>query len=350
MIRFSWLQTRTQTLVSAGLLGALVIAAWVTGVQLSHLFHSLVAHCTLNCSLSTGQFLSHDHFMDNLLDIVARAAPALLGLFWGAPLLTRELETGTYRLAWTQGVTRTRWIVTKLAFGALATVAISGALTLTITWWYRALDPVASNKFAIFDRRGIVPVAYALFAFAAGTLVGAIARRTVPAMAATLAAFIFGRVAETLWVRPHLLSGITRTGTRGGQFGIASYNGSATAVVAQGGGPPNSWTLSSHLVDSTGHTATLAERVAFVQQHCPGLAVVPRPPINGGSGRVSAVPAPNDAGRTCIAEAARAFHLVTRYLPADRYWALQWAEFGIFSALALLCGVGCYWWVTRRVN
>ena len=34
--------------------------------------------------------------------------------FWGAPLVTRELEAGTHRLVWNQSVTRTRWLATKL--------------------------------------------------------------------------------------------------------------------------------------------------------------------------------------------------------------------------------------------
>ena len=59
------------------------------------------------------------------------------------------------------------------------TVVISGLLTLTITWWYRALDPLSSNKYAIFDRRDIAPIGYALFAFAAGALIGAVIQRTV---------------------------------------------------------------------------------------------------------------------------------------------------------------------------
>lgn len=59
----------------------------------------LLAHCHTGCGLATSQFLSHDHFVDHALDILAQVAPALFGIFWGAPLLARELETGTYRLA-----------------------------------------------------------------------------------------------------------------------------------------------------------------------------------------------------------------------------------------------------------
>jgi hypothetical protein len=32
-----------------------------------------------------------------------QVAPALIGAFAGAPVLARELETGTFRYTWTQG-------------------------------------------------------------------------------------------------------------------------------------------------------------------------------------------------------------------------------------------------------
>src|SRR3954452_2229758 len=191
MTRFAWLQSRTQTLVAAGLIAAIAVTAAVTGVQLSHLFHRDVAHCTSGCGFAIEQFLGRDSFLEHTLDIVARAVPALLGLFWGAPLVAREFETGTYRLVWTQGVTRGRWLLTKLAVGGLATVAVAGALTLTVTWWYRARDHVGgASPYAVLDRRDVAPIAYAVFAFALGALLGAVIRRTVPAMAATLGGFV----------------------------------------------------------------------------------------------------------------------------------------------------------------
>jgi ABC-type transport system involved in multi-copper enzyme maturation permease subunit len=50
--------------------------------------------------------------------------PALIGLFWGAPLVARDLEAGTHRLVWTPSVTRTRWLVVKLiGVGAVAMAA-----------------------------------------------------------------------------------------------------------------------------------------------------------------------------------------------------------------------------------
>ena len=116
MTRFAWLQSRTQTLATLAVLAALAIVAAVTGIRLSHLYDSLVAPCaaTGDCGLATGQFRAHYNWLQNGFELILRLAPAIVGIFWGAPLLARELETGTYRLVWTQGVTRSRWLTTKL--------------------------------------------------------------------------------------------------------------------------------------------------------------------------------------------------------------------------------------------
>jgi len=349
MTRFAWLQARTQTLTSLALLAGLGVLAAITGVHLSHLYTSLVAHCQSGCDLATGRYLSHAGFLSQCFDLLARVGPALIGIFWGAPLVARELEAGTHRLAWTQTVTRRRWVVTKLGLVGAASVVVAGLLALTVTWWSRGIDKVNTNQYALFDRRGIVIAGYAAFAFAVGAFIGTVIRRTVPAMATTLAVYAFTLVATTAWVRPHLLSPATSTVSllHADQFDFASSNGSALTIEAQASGPPNSWTLSNRLVNSAGHTTTAAERAAFVHQNCPTIGI----PASAPSAHANAGPLPgNTAAEACRTQASKEFHLVVRYLPADRYWTLQWLELGIFVSLALVAAVGCYWWVTRRTS
>src|SRR6202042_1827298 len=72
-------------------------------------------------------------------------APAVIGLFWGAPLIARELETGTSALAWNQSVTRTRWLAVKLAAGGLAAMAVTEALSLMQTWWAAPISQAAAD-------------------------------------------------------------------------------------------------------------------------------------------------------------------------------------------------------------
>jgi len=86
----------------------------------------------------------------------------------GSTLVARELETGTYRLAWTQSVTRTRWLAVKLGVVGLASMVVAGLFSLMVTWWFSPIDRVNMTVFATFDQRNIVAVGYAAFAFALG--------------------------------------------------------------------------------------------------------------------------------------------------------------------------------------
>ena len=153
MTRFAWLQARVQSLSGAAIIVILAIVAAITGIELSHVYHSTVASCTGNCDLTINHFLSHDSFLQGALNFLLRIAPAILGVFWGAPLVAREFEAGTYRLAWTQSVSRSRWLLTKLAIGALATIIAAGAFSLIVTWWFRGIDHVNNNQFDVFDAR-----------------------------------------------------------------------------------------------------------------------------------------------------------------------------------------------------
>ena len=107
--------------------------------------------------------------------------PLLFGLFWGAPLLAKEFEDGTHNLAWTQGVTRRRWLRTNLVWAFLAAALWGAALAALVSWW-RCPENALDTRFDAFDIQGIVPVAYALFAVALGIAVGAVLRRVLPAL------------------------------------------------------------------------------------------------------------------------------------------------------------------------
>ena len=68
---------------------------------------------------------------------VLQAVPALIGAFVGAPVLARELETGTFRYAWTQGFGRWRWTLAKLVLLAVVVTAAAGAFSVLFSWYYQ---------------------------------------------------------------------------------------------------------------------------------------------------------------------------------------------------------------------
>lgn len=355
MIRFAWLQTRAQTLTGAAVLIAIVVVVAITGIELSHLYNSLVVHCqtTGDCPAGTARYASHQRFLQSALPFLLRTTPALLGIFWGAPLCSREFESGTFRLAWTQSVSRKRWIVTKLAMGFAATVVLAGLLTLAVTWWARGFDILSANQYTNFDERDIVPIGYAAFAFTLGALVGAMVRRVLPAMAAALAGFVAVRLAVTAWVRPHLIAPLHAVGplTSPPSFNIrGTINGPVpTAFTVQTPDMPNAWVQSAKLVTSSGHAPTLAQTSAFVRQYCPSLLhPVPPASVPGGPGGGPIQTPGNSTALNCQSQAEHVFRLAVSYQPASRYWIFQWSELGIFLALAAAAGFGCYWWITRR--
>jgi len=197
-----------------------------------------------------------------------------------------------------------------------------------------------------------VPAGYAAFAFAAGVLLGALVRRTVPAMAATLAGFTAARVAFRLLARPVLLPKVTAAraldpATTG--YGSSGFLPLAPSPGLQPAAPdlPNAWVTSIGIVNEKGDRLTPGE----LGRACPGIGrgrgggIVN--PFAGGSSHVPASPGGPDAMHDCVARIAAAYHEVVTYQPASRYWPLQWEELGIFLAAALLLAAACAWRVRR---
>jgi ABC-2 family transporter protein len=268
--------------------------------------------------------------------IVLALAPAVVGAFLGAPLVARELETGTHRLVWSQSVTRTRWLATKLGLSALAVAVAVGALSLAVTWWAAPLDGAtgaargslpARLTPVSFAMRGITPVAYAVFALVLGVAVGMVLRRSVPAIAVTLAVFTFVQIAMPLWVRPHVLPPTTQlvTISRDTITGIGFHNEDPVPTL-EVQSPPGAWVLSDRTVDATGRVVPVP--ASFVE-------CVPGPPGPGGPDVAVAEVKPRTD--TCLAQlAAGGYRQRLVYQPADRFWPLQWAETGVFLALSAL--------------
>ena len=277
--------------------------------------------------------------------------PGIIGIFWGAPLVARELETGTFRLAWTQSVTRTRWLAVKLGVVGVASMAVAGLLSLLVTWWASPLDRAGMDAFKTFDQRDIVPIGYAAFAFALGVTAGILIRRTLPAMAATLAAFVGARLAMTHWIRPsliapaHLTMALDPT-TMG--YGSGSTPGPAT-LIPNPPNLPNAWLYSTRIVDSAGHALT----PLYLASACPNVGGPGQaggsPPVSGNS--TKDVPAAaQQALHHCVTRIGGTFHEIVTYQPANRYWTYQWYELAIFLAAAVILTGACFWWTRRHLS
>ncbi len=276
--------------------------------------------------------------------------PVVIGMFWGAPLVARELETGTFRLAWTQSVTRLRWLLVKLGLVGLASAVVGGLLSLMVSWWFSPIDKVSANRFspAAFGMHGFVPAGYALFAFVLGATVGVLFRRTLPAMAVTLVGFIAARVVVAEWIRPHFMSPVSeavRLNPNSG-WGISESSG-VLSVSANPPNLPNALVISANIVNKSGQSPSNA----YLRRACSDLPSANRLPSGGpGVSHVSVTPSGQQAFQQCIDAVSAHFHQFVVYQPANRFWTFQAYETVLFViASAALAGV-CLWWVRRRLS
>ncbi len=369
MIRFTWLQFRTQAAAAAAVLAVAVVVLVVTGLHLAHLFTAsgLTDSCVMappgsRAACRTEPFLDKaagDLTVGRYLGYAVYAVPAILGAFWGAPLITRELETGTARLAWTQSVTRTRWLAVKLAVAGLASMAAAGLASLLVTWWASPIDAVSQNRFTpvIFGARGIVPLGYAAFAFALGVAAGVLIRRTLPAMAVTLVIFAAVLIAMALWVRPHLIAPvrINQAVTAASLNEVGSTGNGRLYATRQPGDIPGAWILSpsSSCFDAAScKIITIAGRPAsgLPARACGNITAPPAAGHSPGTGPAAGLPPGRQRQAGACGTYLAGLHLrqAVTYQPASRYWTFQWYETAIFTGLGLALAGSCIWRVRTR--
>jgi len=346
MIWLTWRQFRAQAVAAVVILAAATAYFVATGLGMHHSYATDLASCTAqnDCDTLLSQLRYKYDAMFNLAELLVVAAPALIGIFWGAPLIGRELETGTHQVAWNQSVTRTRWLAIKLAGVGLASMATAGVLSYLLTWWAGPLDQIDGSRFAAmtFSTRDIVPLAYAAFAFALGTIAGLLLRRTIPAMAVTLAVFIGIQVLVPTMIRPNLLPSTTVTYTLDESSlsqanGIFGQGGSSGDFYMSGlGVSQGAWVLSSTPVENSSDQPIPLNAI----QSC-----LPAIGPNGKGGRGG-----TDFAQVGSCLAHDNLHESVTYQPSSHYWPIQWFESGLFLVLTALLSGACFWWIRRRQN
>jgi ABC-type transport system involved in multi-copper enzyme maturation permease subunit len=306
-----WRQHRVQYLVGAALLAAFAVVIVVTGAQVSDQFHSAQAACAAGhgCLQLGGLFMGSK--VVGFLVLATLGTPLLVGLFWGAPLVAAEAEAGTTQFAWMQSVTRKRWLAVKIGWMLLAAAIWGGVISALVTWWASPTNAEQLNQFdpGRFDIMGIVPVAYSLFAVALGVAAGAVTRRTLPALAVTLAGFVAVRVVITLWLRSHYLSAVTVT------YNVLS---SYTPKGAY-------WRLASGVIGPNGQQLPQPNNTPYTDG-------IPQTFLPGACSNLAG-PSGGNPTPACT-QALSHFHAYLTYQPGDRFWAFQGIETGIFGVLA----------------
>ena len=318
MIRLTWRLARPNVLSSIALLLLLVLYAVLTRRAMTGYLHdSGLTACLLTGDTCREQVIAFDIEFNGIINSYALVAlvPMFAGVFWGAPLISRELEESTHRLAWTQSISRARWLVTKLAMFLGGALLLAAVTTAVMTWWFRPIEnlrdetgnpfgPFEPNAFAL---RGVVPIAGALLAFAIGAAAGTFFRRGLVAIVVTVVAYL-----PVLALLPALR---------------AHYRPARTVSYPFRAPSPRSgyrdWILSHDLVDKAGQAT---QRIQ-VPDACRTLAV--------------------RAQDACVARAG--YHFVDTYQPISRFWPFQLIESGLLlAASAVLLGAAA-WWVVRKL-
>ncbi len=354
MIWLTWRQFRAQTIVAAAALAMTAVLLGLTGSHLADLFTTTGnAACAAHddCGPAATTFLNQANAtLVNHLPVLFGTAlivvPVILGIFWGTPLITRELEAGTHRLAWSQSVSRTNWLAVKLGVAAAAAMVTAGVFSLLVTWSAGPIDKVNLNLLqpSVFSERGIAPAGYAAFAVALGVTAGMLIRRTVPAMAVTLVVFTAVQFAMRA-LRQYLLAPVRLISAIGpaNVMNIAAQpgpgGGTAHLVLTGTANLPGAWVLSTQFINAAGHVVTS----------------VSLPASTGGSAQICAGPAGLDGqdvlAPSCLAQlASHGYRQLVTYQPASRFWAFQWYETAIFLALAAALAGFCFWWIRRRMS
>ncbi|WP_329083423.1 ABC transporter permease [Streptosporangium sp. NBC_01469] len=351
MIWLTWRQFRGSAAMMAALLVALIAVLALTGPDLASQYSTGIAACTQDstCDRFYDRFFDKYQLPFTAVSLVALLLPALVGLFWGAPMITRELEANTHLLVWNQSITRGRWLAVKLTLTGLVAMAAAGVCGLAVTWWSDPLDKSAVPELAlmaplVFGARGIAPMGYAAFAFVLGVTVGMLARRTLAAMALTLALFTVIQIAMPLLVRPHLMPPVTsafelgKTNVDG--IGVNRDETQLVHIMLESAVPGHAgaWVLSSEFVDPSGRPSGTEAAVKL------STTSGPCAPPGAGAGAGQGMD-------TCVAEINRlGYRQQATYQPLERFWPFQWIETGIYALLTAGLTWFCFWWVRRRLS
>ena len=315
LVWVTWRQHRAALAGIAALLGGLALCLLIMGLKI-HSAYQAVASChpagSAACEVISRPF---SNYHQTALDVgaILLVIPVLVGVFAGALLLARELETGTFRFAWTQGCGRLRWAVAKLALLGVTVTAAAGAFSLLFSWYYQPffaerLDGVQAPQ--LFVLRGVDFAAWTLAAFAIGAIAGVLIRRTVPAMAASLAVWAGLDLGTALFLRKHYQAPLVTKGS-------PSYID-----------PP--WVVGQWYIGPNG-TQVSQQTIRNVVAHAPAS--------------VQNSPNPNAATAYLTAHHYTQWSV---YQPESRFWHFQLIEGGWLLALSLILLAATVWLVRRK--
>ena len=315
-----WRQHRIPLAGVAVLLGVLAAWLWIAGTHVHDTYAALLG-ChpagSPGCQDLADTFNGTWNTM-SIPAILLQLVPALIGAFVGAPVLARELETGTFRFAWTQGFERWRWALAKLATLAVVLAVMTFAVSALVSWCYQPYLGTSNQDLGVYGNSPLVTVfslrevafpAWTLAVFATGALAGMLIRRVVPAIVAALAVYAGLAIAAAAFLREHYLTPlVTSDSNVPGTAWIIGQWWTKDGRFAFAGNPPDS----------------LLSKCSFAQ------GPAGKGGVAGGGGPPSSV----NPFAQCLAP--HGYAVWNSFQPASRFWPFQWIEGGWLLALSAL--------------
>jgi hypothetical protein len=333
MTGVTWRQHRINIAGVAVLLGALSVWLWLAGTSVHHA-HAAATACrpvgSPGCQDLAGPFNGTWNVM-SYGAIFLPLLPALIGAFAGAPVLARELETGTFRFAWTQGFERWRWALAKLVALAVVLAAATFAFSALVSWCYQPYLGAGNQDLGLYGNSQLVTVfslrevtfpAWTVAIFAVGALAGMLTRRVVPAIVAALAVYAGLAIAAAALLREHYLAPLVTSDS--------SVPGTAW-ITGQW------WTKDGRFAFSGNPPGNLVEKYCSFSQSGPS---------GKGAGAGGGPPSSVNPFAQCLAP--HGYAQWNSFQPASRFWPFQWIEGGWLLVLAVLLIAVTIWLVHRR--
>jgi ABC-type transport system involved in multi-copper enzyme maturation permease subunit len=295
--RAAWRQHRTSLLLAVGVLGAYVITLLVTGLHI----HSEPARLRPGFESLTGYYNGTSDNGELLLPLLL---PFLIGAFAGTTLTGPDLEQHTANFAWTQGITRARWVTSKLITAGLVLVLPAIAAGLVFQWWNQPYVGARLTEPA-FGLYAPVFAGWLLVALTAGALLGTVTRARTGAAVICLVFTLPAAWLNAMFLRPSYLP---------------------QAIAVNGPAPAGSILLNWYAGKPDGQplTGKAAQRAGNVLAH----------PWRW----------------TKLAHALGRLHAasIQAYQPASRFWPFQTIETVWLLIIAILLAAATVWIIQRR--
>ena len=320
MLWLTWRQHRLQLLTTVLVFGAIAAYLIPASREIVAFANTVDPSCftggTAGCgSLLDGRYDSDPTTIKQLL-LLSNLLPAIVGAFWGAPLVAREFERGTYRLAWTQGVAPVRWVAVKLVVLVLGAAAGGAAAAVLFGWavsgWRITGGVHRFREWWVFDLVGVVPILMWPSALLLGVATGLVIRRTAAAMAVSLV--LFGALIVGLaQLRAHYATPEVRP---------------AGVSAAAAGSFADDWELGKAVLDGSGKTVAADGACPAWHREAPDGPVI--------------------VGRDAACLQRHGWREVVYYQPESLFWRFQWTQAGVETAGAAVVAAFILVRVRRR--